>query len=121
MKKLWNDWSGPVAFTLGWTLLLAAALLMPNVPVWADPGGGIGEPTAPCEGDWTCDHGSGNDEKCFYKINLDRCSENGDPTWNGQGQLEDVCKVEGDPLRCGGCKCKPYRPHDGAPWSCRCE
>ncbi|HMO83452.1 MAG TPA: hypothetical protein PKC18_00885 [Lacipirellulaceae bacterium] len=39
MKKLWNDWSGPVAFTLGWTLLLAAALLMPNVPVWADEGG----------------------------------------------------------------------------------
>ncbi len=46
MKKLWNDWSGPVAFTLGWTLLLAAALLMPNVPVWADHGGGIGNPAA---------------------------------------------------------------------------
>ena len=53
MKKLWNDWSGPVAFTLGWTLLLAAALLMPNVPVWADPG--IGEGTA-CSGCTTCNN-----------------------------------------------------------------
>ncbi|HMP60105.1 MAG TPA: hypothetical protein PKD86_12205 [Gemmatales bacterium] len=66
MKKLWNDWSGPVAFTLGWTLLLAAALLMPNVPVWADPGGGIGVDTKKCKGDDGCNSidNDGVEKKC---------------------------------------------------------
>ena len=60
MKKLWNDWSGPVAFTLGGTLLLAAALLMPNVPVWADPGGENPIEAPGCKG---CDNG------CFGILN----------------------------------------------------
>ena len=54
MKKLWNDWSGPVAFTLGWTLLLAAALLVPNVPVWAGDGSLVELTKCP---DAQCDNG----------------------------------------------------------------
>ena len=92
MKKLWNDWSGPVAFTLGWTLLLAAALLMPNVPVWADPGGTIQNCTnAKCNVDCQGAGGGG----CAGGCNLYGCPR-GD-CWcdnSNQGAGDPVCECK---------------------------
>ena len=84
MKKLWNDWSGPVAFTLGWTLLLAAALLMPNVPVWAES----------------------SEARC--PTNCKRCGSpemvNGKLSCMGQGGQQPTCKPA------GVVDCDPCRP-----------
>ena len=98
MKKLWNDWSGPVAFTLGWTLLLAVALLMPNVPVWADPGGGHrGGPGAgtACGGDTTCNgfESDGTTRKCRT-------------SGTGCTSGADICNQTTNQAKCGGCACE---------------
>ena len=106
MKKLWNDWSGPVAFTLGWTLLLAAALLMPNVPVWAD--GGIGQPTRQCSM-YYCDAG------CMYCTATPQTNSCAHPQ---QGQ---PCPCNTAPSPCVECACQVSWSQDYQAWICRCK
>ena len=103
MKKLWNDWSGPVAFTLGWTLLLAAALLMPNVPVWADEGGG-GLP-APKKCKDTC---SGS---CFLNGQASGCNTD----------TEDWCQRQPQQADCKDCKCTFIDDDDPTKRKCECK
>ena len=96
MKKLWNDWSGPVAFTLGGTLLLAAALLMPNVPVSADPGLGAGTAQG-CDGD-VCAQGCA---ECFP-------AGPGGGTFCQHGEEGKTCGCAANPpgKKCNKCTCK---------------
>lgn len=109
------DRMGNVLLAMGLMLIVASVWLVPTSQVLAsDPS----EPAAICGGDAVCD--AGTPEKCFYNLNLSRCSQNGDYDPSIPGTITDTCTTS-DQQNCKDCQCKRYRPSDGAPWSCRCE